>query len=86
MRLLKRGRIAVSLQDREILCAVRPLSGVLSARAYGQYVQDMLRLLLPKDTQIAPGDRASIQGSPYVCVSLRSYSGHLAADMRRCSR
>ena len=86
MRLLKRGRIAVTLHNREILCALRPLSGALSAKAYGQYVQDMLRILLPKDTPIAPGDRAIIQSAPYVCVSLRAYPGHLSADLRRCCR
>ena len=31
MRLLHRGRIAVFLHDREIYCALRPLSGALSA-------------------------------------------------------
>ena len=86
MRLLHRGRIAVFLHDREIYCALRPLSGALSARGYGQYVQDMLRILLPKDAQIAPGDRAVIQASPYVCVSIRAYPGHLAANLRRCSK
>jgi len=86
MRLLKRGRVSVTLHDQEILCALRPLSGALSAKGYGQYVQDMLRILLPKDTRIAPGDRAMIQSAPYICVSIRAYPGHLAADLRRCSR
>ena len=86
MRLFHRGKIPVTLHDQEILCALRPLSGVLSARNYGQYVQDTLRILLPKDTLIAPGDRLIIQNAPYVCIALRAYPGHLAADLRRCSR
>ena len=86
MRLFKRGRAKIFLAGKEMRCAIRPLSGTLSARGYGQYVQDMLRVLLPVNTLIAPGDQVIIQDAPYVCVSLRAYPGHLAADLRRCSR
>lgn len=86
MRLFNRGREKITLSGREMLCAVRPLSGALSARAYGEYVQDMLRILLPRDALIAPGTQLLLRDAPYVCVALRCYPGHLAADLRRCSR
>lgn len=86
MRLMNRGRASVLLAGKEMLCAIRPLSGALEARAYGQYVQDTLRLLLPIGASIAPGDRALIQGVPYVCIALHAYPGHLSASLRRCCR
>ena len=86
MRLYHRGRVSVSCRNREFLAAARPLSGMLSARRYGEYVQDMLRLLLPWDTVIQPGDRAQVNGAPYICVSVRAFPGHVQADLRRCSR
>ena len=86
MRLLQRGRAAVTLENRTLLAAVRPLNGLLSAHRWGEYVQDMLRLLLPPNALIAPGDRAEIAGAPYLCVYTRALPGHLQADLRRCSR
>ena len=86
MRLFQRGRVTVLCQGKEFRAAQRPLSGALSARLYGEYVQDMLRLLLPCGAPIAPGARAEINGAPYVCVSTRPYPGHLAADLRRCAK
>lgn len=86
MRLLKRGRARVILHDQEMLCALRPLSGGLVARQYGEYVQDMLRLLLPWKTVIRPGDRLKIGGNPYICVAVRAFPGHVQADVRRCSK
>ena len=86
MRLQQRGRVTVLCRGRELRGAVRPLSGILAARRYGEYVQDMLRLLLPCDAVIAPGDRISLSGTPYVCVHARSLPGHIQADVRRCAR
>ena len=85
MRLLHRGRAAVTLNDRTLLAAVRPLNGLLSAHRWGEYVQDMLRLLRPCDALIAPGDTLRVNGAPYVCVAVRSLLGHLQADVRRCA-
>ena len=65
---------------------MRPLSGQLSARPYGEYVQDMLRVLLPWDVKIAPGDRVEVENAPYVCVAARFLPGHVQADLRRCAR
>ena len=85
MRLIKRGQTAVQCRGREMRCAARPLSGLLTRFRYGQYVQDMLRLLLPCDALIAPGDTLRVNGAPYVCVAVRSLLGHLQADVRRCA-
>lgn len=86
MRLLKRGQTAVQCRGREMRCAVRPLSGILTRFRYGQYVQDMLRLLFPCDAAVSPGDKITVAGTPYVCVAVRAYPGHLQADVRRCAR
>lgn len=86
MRLQQRGRITVLCRGREVRAAARPLSGILAARRYGEYVQDMLRLLLPPDALVQPGDRLEISGAPYLCVYIRPLSGHLQADLRRCAR
>ena len=86
MRLFQRGRETVLCRGQEIRAAVRPLSGALLARQYGQYVQDMQRLLLPWNAVIAPGDRVEIGNAPYVCVAARALPGHIQADVRRCSR
>ena len=86
MRLQQRGRVTVLIGNREVRCAVRPVSGLLSQRRYGQYVQDMLRLLLPWDAVIAPGDAVAVNGAPYVCVFARFLPGHVQADVRRCAR
>lgn len=86
MRLHQRGRIPIRCRGVEIQAAVRPLSGALTAHRYGQYVQDMLRLLLPYNALMAPGDRVEIADTPYVCVFTRTLHGHMQADLRRCSR
>lgn len=86
MRLLQRGRVTVLCRGNEMRAAVRPLSGLLSARRYGEYVQDVLRLLLPWNAEIAPGDRVTVGSDPYVCVYTRCLKGHLQADLRRCAR
>ena len=86
MRLQQRGRVTVQCGNVNLRAAVRPLSGLLAARRYGEYVQDMLRLLLPWNASLTPGDRATVEGAPYVCVHTRSLPGHLQADLRRCSR
>ena len=86
MRLQQRGRADVLCRGALLRAAVRPVSGLLSARLYGEYVQDMLRLLLPPSALVAPGDRLEISGAPYLCVSTRLLSGHLQADVRRCAR
>lgn len=86
MRLMRRGRETVLCRDRLMAAAVRPLSGGLAARAYGEGVQDMLRLLLPFGAQIAPGDRVTAGGKPYVCVAVRRCPGHTQADIRRCAK
>ena len=85
MRLQQRGRADVLCRGALLRAAVRPVSGLLSARRYGEYVQDMLRLLLPCDALIAPGDTLRVNGAPYVCVAVRSLLGHLQADVRRCA-
>ena len=86
MRLQQRGRADVSCRGALYRAAVRPVSGMLSARRYGEYVQDMLRLLLPPSAIVSPGDRVEISGAPYVCVRARLLAGHLQADVRRCAR
>ncbi|MBR4359127.1 MAG: hypothetical protein IKP32_00710 [Clostridia bacterium] len=86
MRLLQRGRVTVLCRGHEMRAAVRPVSGLLSALRYGEYVQDMLRLLLPWNTEIFPGDRVTVDGAPYVCVLTRCLTGHVQADLRRCAR
>ena len=86
MRLQQRGRITIQCRGQDIRAAVRPLSGLLTQHRYGQYVQDMLRLLLPFGALIAAGDTLQIHGDPYVCVAVRSLPGHTQADVRRCAR
>lgn len=86
MRLQQRGRAAIQCRGREMRCAVRPLSGLITRYRYGQYAQDMLRLLLPCDALIAPGDALTLAGAPYICVYTRVYPGHIQADVRRCAR
>ncbi len=86
MRLMQRGRVDVTLRGQTLRAAVRPITGLLSARRYGEYVQDMLRLLLPCDTALSPGEKMEIGGCPYVCVSLRTLNGHVQADVRRCGK
>ena len=48
--------------------------------------QDMLRLLLPCDAVMAPGDSVTVENAPYVCVRTRVFPGHIQADVRRRSR
>ena len=86
MRLMKRGQVILRWQGKEMRGAVRPLSGQLSARLYGEYVQDMLRVLLPWDAQITPGDRVEVEDHLYVCAAARFLPGHVQADLRRCAR
>lgn len=86
MRLYYRGRDNILCNGQIMKAAIRPVSGKLSARRYGEYMQDMLRLLLPWQAKMAPGDRAEIRGAPYICVSVRAFPGHRQAEMRRCSR
>jgi len=83
MRLLLRGRAQVLCGGRAMRAAVRPVSGMLDRRRYGEYVQDMLRLLLPCDAVIHPGDLLTVSGAPYVCVRTRAFPGHLQCDVRR---
>ena len=85
MRLLLRGRAPVKWNGQVERAALRPLSGALQARRYGEYVQDMIRLLLPWNARIAPGDRVEINGAPYICAAVRLLSGHVQADVRRCA-
>ena len=86
MRLVKKGQVSIRWKEREMRGAVRPLSGQLSARLYGEYVQDMLRVLLPWDAKIAPGDRVEVEQHPYLCAAVRFLPGHVQADLRRCAR
>lgn len=86
MRLRLRGRASVQCRGRAMQAAVRPLSGILGRARYGEYVQDMLRLLLPCDALIAAGDSLTVSGAPYVCVHTRAFPGHVQADVRRRSR
>ena len=46
----------------------------------------MLRLLLPRNTVIFPGDLVTLEGVPYVCVDVRMLTGHIQADVRRRAR
>ena len=86
MRLQQRGRVAVQCRGKEMRAAVRPVSGLLTQHLYGEYVQDMLRLLLPCDAVMAPGDSVTVENAPYVCVRTRVFPGHIQADVRRRSR
>lgn len=86
MRLLKRGRADVICRGEKISCALRPVSGRLTAALYGEYVQDVLRLLLPWKIRIQPGEKLEVEGKPYICIAVRCYPGHFQADVRRCSR
>ena len=84
MRLMKRGRSQIVYKGEKILCAVRPLKGQLTGRLYGEYVQDVLRLLLPWSRKIQPGERLEVEGKPYICIACRCFPGHFQADVRRC--
>lgn len=86
MRMQQRGRVTVLCRGNEMRAAVRPITGLLSARRYGEYVQDMLRLLVPWNAEISPGDAVTVENAPYVCVRVRSLAGHRQADLRRCAR
>ena len=86
MRLYQRFTQPLTCRGQTVPAAVRPLRGALSARMYGEYVQDMLRLLLPRNTRIAPGDSVTLDGCPYVCVDVRMLTGHIQADIRRRAR
>lgn len=86
MRLMKRGRQRICWAGKEMWGAVRPLSGQLAARMYGEYVQDMQRVLLPWNAKISPGERVEVGGMPYVCAAARFLPGHVQADLRRCAR
>lgn len=85
MRLFQHGRETVLCNGQQLLAAARPITGGLSARMYGEYVQNMLRLLLPFGALIAPGDRVTVACKPYICVSVRRLPGHTQADVRRCA-
>jgi len=85
MRLLFRGRAQVICRGKDMRAAVRPVNGMLDRRRYGEYVQDMLRLLLPCDAAIRPGDTLTVSGAPYVCVRTRVFAGHVQCDVRRRS-
>ena len=86
MRLYQRFTQPLLCRGKSVPAAVRPLRGELSARRYGEYVQDTLRLLLPNDALIAPGDRVILEDRPNICVAVRLLPGHVQADIRRCAR
>ncbi len=85
MRLQQRGRVTVLCRGQTLRAAVRPITGALGDRFFGARVQDTLRLLLPPDALMQPGDRVEIGEHPYLCLYVRPFPGHLQADLRRCS-
>jgi len=86
MRLMKRGKTRIKWREKEIPACIRPLSGELKNHRYGEYAQDMLRILLPFDAVIIPGERVEVENIPYICVYVRRLQGHVQADLRRCLR
>ena len=85
MRLFLRGRGKIVCRETEIPAAIRPLRGEMERERYGEYVQDMLRLILPGSAFIVPGDRVTLEGKPYLCVQTRRLHSHMQADIRRCA-
>ena len=83
MRLVRRFSSSVLLNGQPYPASVRPIAGQLEQELYGEYVQDTLRLLLPRNAVVSPGMAAAVDGKPYVCVSVRTLSGHIQADVRR---
>ena len=86
MRLFKRGRAIVLYQGEKFPCALRPIKGQFQVMRHGEYVQDVLRLLLPWKMKIQPGDRVEVEEASYLCLSVRWFPGHIQADVRRCCR
>ena len=85
MRLFLRDRGTVTCRNTELRASVRPLRGELERERYGEAVQQMLRLILPKSAFVVPGDIVTLAGKPYLCVQTRPLHSHLQADIRRCA-
>ena len=83
MRLVKRGMEEILLNDQRVMARVRPLAGQIEQERYGEYVQDMLRLLVPFNAVAAPGQTVVVDGKPYVCLHVRKMAGHIQLDVRR---
>lgn len=83
MRLVKRGMEEVLLNDQRVMARIRPIRGQLEQQRYGEYVQDMLRLLLPFNAVASPGQTVVVDGKPYVCLNVRRMAGHIQLDVRR---
>ena len=85
MRLFLRGREQVVCRNTALPASVRPLRGQLERERYGEAVQHMLRLILPLNAFIVPGDAVMLAGKPYLCVETRRLHSHVQADIRRCA-
>lgn len=83
MRLDLRQQEAVTVRGSPTRAAVRRMTGALETRRYGEYLPLMLRLILPYDALVCPGDDVRVGGDAYVCVAVRQYRGHIQADVRR---
>lgn len=83
MRLVRRGTENVLLCDQWVPARIRPVSGQLERERYGEYVQDMLRLLVPRCAVVSPGQSVQVDGKPYICLNVRRMAGHLQVDVRR---
>ncbi len=86
MRLFQRHLVKVCCNGRFLYGCLRPMSGHWQVEERGAGVQDMLRLLLPRNTLIHPGDFVETEAGKYVCAAVRFLPGHVQADIRRCNR
>lgn len=86
MRLFQRHLLKVTCNGQLLYGCLRPLSGHWQVNAQGAAVQDMLRLLLPRNSLIRPGDFVETEAGKYVCAAVRFLPGHVQADIRRCSK
>ncbi len=86
MRIFQRHLMKVTVNGQFLYGCLRPVSGQWQVSERGAYVQDVKRLLLPRNALLHPGDRLETEDGPYICLSVRFLPGHVQADIRRCSR
>ena len=86
MRLFQRHLAKVTCNGRFLYGCLRPMAGQWQVDERGAVVQDMRRLLLPRNALIRPGDFLETEDGKYVCTAVRILPGHVQADIRRCNR
>ena len=84
MRLLIRDKQRVTIRGTQYAAFVRRVSGGFTAHSFGAYDGETLQWILPPGVLFAPGERGTLGGKPFLCLSCTRYPGSVQALVRRC--